>query len=71
MMFVFMTFVINSFDFIWGETEVSYFEKVFEPRFLIINAVIWTFAGLLFGWAMKWMMGPKSPLFKSKKKKVA
>ena len=70
-MFVIMTFVVSSFDFIWGEPEVSYFEKVFEPKLLIINVVIWTLAGLLFGRSMKWMLGPKSPLFKSKKKNVA
>ena len=49
-------------------------ERLFGDRlwyWLGINLVIWLLAGLAFGRAMKWMLGPNSPMVKGKTKKPA
>lgn len=64
-MFVMMTFVFGAINYISDDIEGGYFEYVFDVRVLAINLVIWTLAGFGFGRIMKYLMGPKSPIFKS------
>jgi len=70
-MFVFMTFIMAGTMSNMGDEPKSYWEFVLDPRYLVINLVSWTVGGLVFGWVMKYFMGPKSPWGRRKTKKTA
>lgn len=70
-MFVVMTFVFAITKYLTDEESGNLLAIILEPKFLLVNLGAWTIGGLIFGLAMKFLMGPKSPMMKSKPGKAA
>lgn len=56
-MFLFMTLVFQTILYFIDNEGKDYIDHILDGRFLLISAVIWSIAGLAFGWFMKYQLG--------------
>lgn len=70
-MFVFMTLFFALTMSLSDPESGNFLENLTKPKLLLINLGAWTIGGFLFGFGMKYVLGPKSPLMKSKPGKAA